>query len=122
MARAEEDVSLQALTGPLRAGGDGWPEPQAGPADHGGLHPGHDAAGVSTTVRTTSYEGHEIRVETTYRISVDGRPLPGHVEVLANGRVHYHGLPNYAVASTVELARLVVGHFGTTPPGPDELG
>jgi len=114
MARPETDLSLDALTSSLRSGGAGWPDQHA-------HHPDH-AEGESTTVRTTSYDGHEIRIETTYRITVDGKPLPGHVEVLSNGRVHYHGLPNYAVASTVELARLVVSHFGTTPPGPDELG
>ncbi len=122
MDRPETGTSLDALTSSLRSGGDGWPEPQhehAGHMDHGAQH---HADGESTTVRTASYDGHEIRIETTYRITVDGQPLPGHVEVLANGRVHYHGLPNYAVASTVDLARLVLSHFGTTPPGPDELG
>lgn len=119
MNESEYDNSLEALVAGLWSGGHGWPE--AGTPDHhdGG---GHPEAGVSRTVRAVVHAGHEIRIETTYRITIDGAPLVGHVEVLDNGRVHYHGLPNYAVSSTVDLIRLVLDHFGTEPPGPDELG
>lgn len=63
-----------------------------------------------------------IRIETRYRITIDGRPLEGHLEVLDNGAVHYHGLPNYSVQSAIDLMRLVINHFGTEPPARDELG
>jgi hypothetical protein len=42
--------------------------------------------------------------------------------VLDNGAVHYHGLPQYAVPSAVELMKRVIDYFGTEPPAVDELG
>ena len=90
------------------------------PADaetHGG-HEGHSA----TTVRTATHNGHEIRVETTYTVTIDGEPLPGGLEVLDNGSVHYHGLPQYTMASALDMVRRVVDYFGTERPAVDELG
>jgi len=119
MSEPEHENSLEGLVASLRSGGHGLPEAGMPHDHHGGAHA---EPGASTTLRTVVHGGHEIRIETTYRITIDGAPLVGHVEVLDNGRVHYHGLPNYAVASTVELMRLVLEHFGTEPPGEDELG
>ena len=126
--QAHDDV-LEALIANVESTGLG--ETQARD-DHGHHHPGHHHAGhhagshgepgTTTTVRTVMHAGHEISIETTYRITIDGVPLVGHVEVLEDGRVHYHGLPNYAVGSMVGLMRLVVDHFGTEPPVADELG
>jgi hypothetical protein len=122
--------SLDDLVAPLRAGGQGLPSVDEPHGEHGtdgghGSHGMHGAAqdepGVSTSVRTLHHEGHEIGIETRYRITIDGQPFTGHVEVLDDGRVHYHGLPNYAPASMTALMRLVVAHFGTQPPEPDEL-
>lgn len=107
----------------LGLAGDGWATVAESDA-----HEGHDGTGGdhgpsgSASVRALSVDGHEVRIETTYRITVDGQPFVGHLEVLDDGRVHYHGLPNYAVTSMVDLMRLVVEHFGTTPPAVDELG
>ena len=94
----------------------------SGTSGHHGHGGGSGNSGTTTSVRTVMHAGHEIRIETTYRITIDGVPLVGHVEVLDDGRVHYHGLPNYAVPSMVGLMRLVVDHFGTEPPVADELG
>jgi len=52
----------------------------------------------------------------------NGEPLDGGLDVLNNGAVHYHGLPQYAVASALDVLRLVIDHFGTEPPARDELG
>ncbi|PZS28441.1 MAG: hypothetical protein DLM59_14645 [Pseudonocardiales bacterium] len=115
-----------ALLASLRQGGQGLPATRAVHGMHGGhdVHGAldHGAPGTATSVRETTHDGHRIRIETTYTITIDGKPLEGHLEVLDNGSVHYHGLPNYAVPSAVDLVRLVIDHFGTEPPGVDELG
>lgn len=106
------------FTAALLAGGYGLPEPDAS----GHLGHSHGSGGVSTSVRTAVHNGHEIRIETTYAITIDGKPLEGGVEVLNNGAVHYHGLPNYALPSAIEMCKRVLDFFGTEPPGPDDLG
>lgn len=107
-------ADLTRLLVHLREGGAGLPEGGA-EAGHGGPGGGHH--GESTSVRAATYRGHEIRVETTYRATIDGG-----LDVLNNGAVHYHGLPQYAVASALDVLRLVIDHFGTEPPARDELG
>lgn len=105
------------FTAALRAGGYGLPAP--GTAGHGHAH---GEGGVSTSVRTATHAGHEIRIETTYAITIDGKPLEGGLEVLDNGAVHYHGLPQYALPSAIDLCKRVLDYFGTRPPAADELG
>jgi hypothetical protein len=101
----------------LREGITGLPSSgNAYEQDHCGGH------GASVTVRTATHRGHEIRIETSYRITLDGEEFPGPLEVLDNGAVHYHGLPQYAVPSAVELMKRVIDYFGTEPPAVDELG
>lgn len=91
---------------------------------HGGEEGHHGAAepGVTRTVRTATHRGQEIRIETTYKVTIDGEPLEGTLEVLDDGRVHYHGLPQYAVPSAIEMVERVVDYFGSEPDVPDELG
>jgi len=113
----EEANGLGALVRTLRSGGQGLP----GGHEHHACHD-HGAPGTATSDREATHDGHLIRIETTYLITIDAAPLEGHMEVLDNGSVHYHGLPNYAVPSAVDLVRLVIDHFGTEPPGVDELG
>lgn len=109
---------LGELLAGLRRGLDGLPSSQ----DTYEHHHGGGAHGETVTVRTASHRGHEIRVETRYRITVDGQELDGPFEVLDNGAVHYHGLPQYAVPSAMELVKLIIDYFGTEPPADDELG
>jgi hypothetical protein len=107
----------RGLADRLREGISGLPPSgEAYEQDHGGGH------GASVTVRTATHRGHEIRIETTYRITIDGEEFAGPLEVLDNGAVHYHGLPQYAVPSAVELMKRVIDYFGTEPPAEDELG
>jgi hypothetical protein len=77
---------------------------QAQPAGHA-----HDPANpTSTSVREVRHKGHRIRIETAYRITVDGRPVTGHVLVNNDGRVHYHSIPNQEFASAVEMVKRII--------------
>jgi hypothetical protein len=122
----------QAWTGraaiePLEAArehGYGLPDegaPHGGGDEHGGHHSTPEP-GVTRTVRTATYRGREIRIETTYKVTIDGQPLAGTLEVLDDGMVHYHGLPQYALPSAVEMLERVVDYFGFKPEVEDELG
>jgi hypothetical protein len=88
---------------------------QAGPHEHG------TADGGSTSVREFDHRGHRARIETTYRITIDGQPLLGHVEVLPDGAVHYHPFPQYAPRSAVDVVKAVIDTVWDKPPVPDEL-
>lgn len=118
MAQEQRDVAT--LLDVAREGGYGLPKM----SDHGdhGDHGGHHEPGVTRTVRTATHRGHEIEIETTYRITIDGEPLKGMLEVLDDGRVHYHGLPQYALPSAMDMLRRVVDHFGSRTPVQDEIG
>src|SRR5919205_1717945 len=78
--------------------------------------------GGSTSVREFAYRGHEARIETTYRITIDGRPLLGHVEVLPDGAVHYHPFPQYAPSSAVEVVKAVIDTLWDKPRFPMSSG
>lgn len=120
MAQAwKEQRDAVTLFETAREGGYGLPE--TGGHGHGG-HGGHHEPGVTRTVRTATHRGREIKIETTYKVTIDGEPLKGMLEVLGDGRVHYHGLPQYALPSAVDMLRRVIDYFGFTPPVEDELG
>lgn len=122
MAQAgQEQRDAVTLLEAARAGGYGLPEASDSHGEHGG-HGGHQEPGVTQTVRTVTHRGREIRIETTYRVTIDGEPLRGMLEVLGDGRVHYHGLPQYALPSAVDMVRRVIDYFGSKPPVADELG
>lgn len=113
---AQEQRDAVTLLDVARQGGYGLPKM----SHHD--HSGHHEPGVTQTVRTATYRGHEIKIETTYRITIDGEPLKGMLEVLDDGRVHYHGLPQYALPSAMDMLRRVVDHFGSRTPVADEIG
>ncbi len=69
-------------------------------------HQGHRTS--FTSVREAKYKGKSIRVETTYQITIDDRPVTAHTSVLDNGSVHCHSLPNYVFPSALDLARKIV--------------
>jgi len=81
------------------------------PTEHHHGHGPDDHPNVS--VRTIDYKGHRIVVETTYRITVDGAPVTGHVQVGNDGRVHYHAIPNQMFESAVDMVKRVID---LTPP------
>jgi len=113
----EGRCDAQALLDTARAGTYGLPP--ASDHEHHGEHSEH---GVTRTVRTAVHRGKKIRIETTYRVTIDGEPLDGMLEVLDNGLVHYHGLPQYALPSALDMVRRVVDYFGSLPPVQDEVG
>ena len=95
--------------------GEGLADVEAHMHDHGG------GDGSSSSVREFEYRGHYARIETTYRITIDGEPLRGHLEVLPSGAVHYHPFPQYAPASAVDVVKAVIDTLWEKPPVPDEL-
>ncbi len=82
------------------------------PADPAGHH------GGSVSVRTAAHEGHAIRIESSYRVFIDGEEFPDPIHVSDDGRVHYHGLPQYSLPSAVELLKVIVERLSTEAPPP----
>jgi len=66
---------------------------------------GHGADG---SVRRFEYRGHEVEIVTRYEVTIDGEPWQGQMVVRVDGTVTYHGLPQYAVPSAVDLVRGVI--------------
>ena len=60
------------------------------------------------SVRQVNYKGHEIRIVTTYEISVDGAPVTGHLLVNNEGRIHYHAIPNQEFDSAVDAVKRII--------------
>jgi len=67
--------------------------------------------GPIETVRESTYCGHRIVVRTTYEITVDDKPIEGHLGVTNDGHVHYHPIPNLGFASAIELAEKIIDTF-----------
>ena len=107
-----DDAQLDRLLEPL------WSETFPLPVEPGiaGHHPGEP--GESVSVRTASFAGHHIRIETRYRIYIDDQLFPDPIHVSDDGSVHYHGLPQYALPSAVELLKRIVDRMpeGPAPP------
>jgi hypothetical protein len=68
-------------------------------------------AGMTESVREVTYEGHRIRVRTTYTIDVDGEPITGHVGVTNDGRVHYHAIPTLNFGSAIDMVKQLIDKF-----------
>jgi hypothetical protein len=85
-------------------------------ADHGHGH-GQPAAthGHGEGVRRFTHRGHEIEVVTHYEVTIDGKRWDQHVEALDDGSVAYHGLPQYAIPSAVDLIRKVIDYEEDAP-------
>ena len=111
------DDEVEAVAQDFLAGPGETPEG----LDEGG-HGGHEGPGESTSVRELEHRGHQIRIETTYRITIDGRPLHGHVEVLPSGAVHYHRFPQYAPQSALDVVKTIIDTIWDKPEVPDDLG
>ncbi len=74
-----------------------------------------------TTVRQANYRDKTVRVETTYRITINEEPVRAHTRVLDDGSVHCHSFPNYSFPSAMDLARKIVDASFVPIPN-DELG
>jgi hypothetical protein len=70
----------------------------------------HHMAGQEV-VRKDDHKGHHIVIRTTYKITVDGKEVTGHVMLTNAGQVQYHGLPNYSFDSAVDLVKALIDNF-----------
>lgn len=77
--------------------------------DHG--HP-HEAG---PSVREFEYRGHSVRIVTTYEVTIDGEPWTGPMQVLPDGNVVSHYLPQYLVPSAVDLVCAVIDQTYEAP-------
>jgi hypothetical protein len=66
---------------------------------------------MDESVREATYKGHHIAIRTTYQVTVDGKPITGHMGVTNDGRVHYHPVPNVSFASAVDLIKQLIDTF-----------
>ena len=68
----------------------------------------HTHEGPRRSVRETTYEGHRIRVVTTYEITIDDRPVSGHLLLDNDGSVHYHAIPNQQFPSMIDMVERII--------------
>jgi hypothetical protein len=84
-----------------------------------GEHGGHDA----TSVRELTHNGHNIKIITTYRVEVDGKPANLHLSVDEDGQVYTHATPFVTYGSAVDLMKQVMDAypdaFSESRPDPD---
>ena len=64
-----------------------------------------------TILRTETYRGHDVRIETTYKITVDGKAINDHLDVTNSGHVHYHPLPQRSASSAIDMVRAIIDSF-----------
>jgi len=89
-------------------------EPDGAALDGDG-HGDHGQHGHGEGVRRFEYRGHRVEIATRYEVTIDGETWDGHVEALHDGTVAYHGLPQYAVPSAVDLIRTVIDYEEDAP-------
>ncbi|MFF8383686.1 hypothetical protein [Streptomyces kanasensis] len=78
------------------------------------IKPSHDHMGHHgrvASVREAEYEGHKIKIVTTYEITVDGRPFAVGLKVHDDGTLSCHGLPTYQFASAVETVQALIRKY-----------
>lgn len=75
---------------------------------------GHEHT-TEASVRTFTHRGHAASIVTRYDVIIDGEPWKQQIQVHHDGSVSYHGLPQYAVPSAVELVRGVIDHSYEAP-------
>lgn len=66
-------------------------------------------------VRRFAHRGREVEIVTHYEVRIDGERWDQHLEVLDDGTVTYHGLPQYAIPSAVELVSRVIDYEEDAP-------
>jgi hypothetical protein len=70
-------------------------------------HGKHEA----TSVRELTHNGHTVRIITTYRVEVDGKPADMHLSVDEDGQVFTHATPFVTYASAVDLMKEVMDAY-----------
>jgi hypothetical protein len=64
-----------------------------------------------TSVREITHNGHNIKIITTYRVEVDGKPAAMHLSVDEDGQVYTHATPFITYASAVDLMKEVMDAY-----------
>ena len=83
----------------------------------------HTHEGPRRSVREATYRGHRIRVVTTYEISIDDRPVTGHLLLDNDGSVHYHAIPNQQFPSMIDMVERIIDlAWDLDEPQPDVPG
>jgi hypothetical protein len=85
-------------------------------------HTSHAQHGPSVSVREDTYRGHKIRIKTTYEVTIDGLPLPIHMDLTNKGELNSHSLPNYQFMSAVDLIKAVIDAYPDDFPPADDAG
>ncbi len=92
-------------------------EGAGGHAHHGhggaGHPPGH---GGATSKRTTEHRGHTIVIETTYKVTIDGKELGMPFDVDDDGIVSCHIVPTYGSPSALDVGRRIVDAYPNRYP------
>ena len=70
-------------------------------------HGTHEA----TSVRQLTHKGYDVKIITTYRIEVDGKPAGMHLSVDEDGQVYTHATPFVTYASAVDLIKEVMDAY-----------
>lgn len=60
------------------------------------------------SVREEAYRGHQIKVVTTYTITIDDQPVSGHLNLNNDGLVHYHAIPNQEFPSMIGMVKRII--------------
>ncbi|MGH3884633.1 MAG: hypothetical protein ACRDRC_14705 [Pseudonocardiaceae bacterium] len=60
------------------------------------------------SVREEAYRGHQIKVVTTYAITIDDQPVSGHLNIDNDGSVHYHAIPNQEFLSMIGMVKRII--------------
>lgn len=63
------------------------------------------------SAREVDYKGRHIEIKTTYEVKVDGKKFDAALGVSNRGQVHYHGMPNVAFDSAIDLMKSVIDQF-----------
>jgi hypothetical protein len=85
------------------------------------LHHTHE--GPPRSIREATYKGHRIRVVTTYEITIDDRPVSGHLLLDNDGLVHYHAIPNQQFPSMIDMVERIIDlAWDLDEPRPDDPG
>lgn len=100
------------ISGGYRADGV---EQADGGTDHDS-HGGHGHGGHGgSSVRVFEHRGHRVEIVTKYEVTIDGEHWDQPMEVLEDGSVVYHGLPQYLVPSAVDMVRAVIDYSHEAP-------
>ena len=113
MSKSYERIDLSGALAPDKF------RPPSGYSAGDGHHHGQKSF---TSTREALHRGKKIKVRTTYKIEIDGEPLSLHTEVMEDGTVHCHGLPNYSFGSALDMVKAIIDAAYLVPHTEDELG